>query len=177
MRRGHQRDCRLRQGATRGEFAPPSLRRRVASSGWVGRAANEGRIRPSLIAACPLGWSMFSAATQRGANSPLPHCGMFYAGLSLNEVEDNEGRIRPSLIAALRQPISETGFSGQRGANSPLPHCGALAVAGFTSTIGQRGANSPLPHCGNPDGATPNVPCGSTRGEFAPPSLRQYGDG
>ena len=61
--------------ATRGEFAPPSLRREVA--GVPGRRvpAYEGRIRPSLIAAP--GWEPGgpNPAVLRGANSPLPHCG------------------------------------------------------------------------------------------------------
>ena len=113
-----------------------------------------------------------AVALQRGANSPLPHCGAY----------------------ALAYTAGDT---GQRGANSPLPHCGAsaklpkaipggsnegrirpsLIAAGhqrFVSFPGwlQRGANSPLPHCGNVNLFSLVTGNPTTRGEFAPPSLR-----
>ena len=67
--------------------------------------ANEGRIRPSLIAA-PFG------ACRRSIDRP-----------------PNEGRIRPSLIAAAAECPEAARKDGQRGANSPLPHCGELSVS------------------------------------------------
>ena len=109
--------------ATRGEFAPPSLRReRVGSADWRVRG-NEGRIRPSLIAAKTWRRKPGGSCPQRGANSPLPHCGR---------------------VALKIAPID----SVQRGANSPLPHCGHRRMRRDVLSIGQRGANSPLPHCG-----------------------------
>ncbi len=86
----------------------------------------------------------------RGANSPLPHCGC------------SPGKA-PTRIRSLR------------GANSPLPHCGGLAWVPDPSAVFLRGANSPLPHCGPSSSARPPKISPSTRGEFAPPSLRHIG--
>ena len=169
----------LRRGSpdfpTRGEFAPPSLRRIRFCGGRRRRCC------------------------QRGANSPLPHCGTEQERQAERDRLANEGRIRPSLIAALPPPLPLHRHLAQRGANSPLPHCGleeeqARAEGGAEPTRGefappslrrgrdyrggacpgdQRGANSPLPHCGVNDWACPRAVMSPTRGEFAPPSLRR----
>ena len=160
--------------ATRGEFAPPSLRQGSVRASSRPTRFYEGRIRPSLIAATA-GISHQSTSTT-----------------------DYEGRIRPSLIAAAGRP----GFSRRsvrlRGANSPLPHCGVrrvvqkpgrppatrgefappslrLIVAIVTSGLdilyeGRirpsliAASFPPLSAMGSP----------TTRGEFAPPSLRHF---
>ncbi len=119
-----------REVPTRGEFAPPSLRR-------GGRLATRGEFAPP------------SLGDLRGANSPLPHCGNF-------------------------QPRISNARRGLRGANSPLPHCGPGSGRGSQGTIRLRGANSPLPHCGMRVRTTRNEKPESTRGEFAPPSLRPF---
>ena len=108
---------------------------------------NEGRIRPSLIAASRLD------------DTP-------------DQIDINEGRIRPSLIAAAGIDPSQSTEFPTRGEFAPpsLRHGGA---ATFPRPASQRGANSPLPHCGM--AAKPDFPAtmAPTRGEFAPPSLRQ----
>ena len=61
---------------------------------------------------------------QRGANSPLPHCGttepMEFVGFA-----DNEGRIRPSLIAAAiaMGKMSAAGFNEGRIRPSLIAAC------------------------------------------------------
>ena len=109
--------------STRGEFAPPSLRR-VRPGRENGRLRDyEGRIRPSLIAAQRPRPTITWPTALRGANSPLPHCG---------------GAPAPAPVVLFHL----------RGANSPLPHCGVLMSATNASFVDLRGANSPLPHCG-----------------------------
>ena len=134
--------------ATRGEFAPPSLRLEGGDLEPCRERSNEGRIRPSLIAAIIRSRSPWIGWVQRGANSPLPHCGSRtaergvrrsiatrgeFAPPSLRPLRElaaccgapnNEGRIRPSLIAAIALGASQVITRLQRGANSPLPHCG-----------------------------------------------------
>ena len=85
-----------------------------------------------------------------------------------------EGRIRPSLIAALPQKLQSSRFKMLRGANSPLPHCGGETTRAAQQAALLRGANSPLPHCGCWTGRQDGLPLSSTRGEFAPPSLRLF---
>ncbi len=158
--------------ATRGEFAPPSLRRRRGCRALSPLPGLRGANSP--LPHCGR-WDAHGAAgwgRLRGANSPLPHCGDVRAanpesvrhstrgefappslrrrgsGRGAGRAATYEGRIRPSLIAALpAQPPVEHAV-GLRGANSPLPHCGSLTR-----------------RPGNEGGPT-------TRGEFAPPSLR-----
>ena len=181
--------------ATRGAGAPPSLRRLRPGAGGRLDRPNEGRRRPSLIAAVALFvlrhrlhpnegrrrpsliaasgrtsiWPV--AAIQRGAPAPLPHCG--------EQTPHNFGK-----------------RGRQRGAPAPLPHCGAkgdsrrryaspnegrrrpsliaaLVVAGRPAfRRPQRGAPAPLPHCGMPLGRVTNAGFIATRGAGAPPSLR-----
>ena len=127
----------------------------AARWGWplmaqTGRT-NEGRIRPSLIAAeRRRGWWRF-ARRQRGANSPLPHCGRRVKYDRVIAACANEGRIRPSLIAA-RQCRAGRLPTGR-------PTRGEFAPPSLRPPAGWRTMNYD------------RVP---TRGEFAPPSLRQF---
>ena len=134
---------------------------------------NEGRRRPSLIAACPPDLTSPVDVRQRGAPAPLPHCGVFmrncfmcgglqrgapaplpHCGYDTAALADAKSRATrgagapPSLRhhPCLRFIMSTT---IQRGAPAPLPHCGLLAPP--SDVIGglQRGAPAPLPHCGN----------------------------
>ena len=66
--------------ATRGEFAPPTLRRSRPASGRLPPTGYEGRIRPSYIAARSSEERGVCCAELRGANSPLLHCGMKIPG-------------------------------------------------------------------------------------------------
>ena len=84
---------------TRGEFAPPSLRRV-----WGGLSArqiedNEGRIRPSLIAAARLRGCLLGQGRNEGRIRPSLIAASEGLGPPVRAVS-NEGRIRPSLIAA-----------------------------------------------------------------------------
>ena len=134
--------------ATRGEFAPPSLRRGPADGGRGRLPGNEGRIRPSLIAAAdPIAFRY--------------------------SIRTNEGRIRPSLIAAAASPPAGYRRLRQRGANSPLPHCGGWeARQRSRSAASTRGEFAPPSLRREGGDASPYLD-GPTRGEFAPPSLRQ----
>ena len=62
--------------ATRGAGAPPSLRRMNMPGHRMLNFCNEGRRRPSLIAAFVWGGAWCEGAAQRGAPAPLPHCGV-----------------------------------------------------------------------------------------------------
>ena len=132
----------------------------------------------------------------RGANSPLPHCGIRAASLSAAWLSPTRGEFAPP---SLRLDIygGLGGRSGLRGANSPLPHCGKMTnerASGVPeptrgefappslrpyqfccASVGSgrlRGANSPLPHCGPGHRWMTTCDHRPTRGEFAPPSLR-----
>ena len=132
-----------------GRIRPSLIAARRRRRRGNGRRRNEGRIRPSLIAAGRKAAAECRPGIQRGANSPLPHCGRSWAAACIR-AGGNEGRIRPSLIAACWSAGGGGGGSGQRGANSPLPHCGRISVpAALRDAV-------------------------ATRGEFAPPSLRRY---
>ena len=140
--------------------------------------------------------SLYHHRRQRGANSPLPHCGRRlrrrllrrrvttrgeFAPPSLRRIQshreghpysNNEGRIRPSLIAASSSGPYSITDDAQRGANSPLPHCGQAAAelkaAANEPTRGEFAPPSLRPHLPKP--FRPKLL--ATRGEFAPPSLR-----
>ena len=135
-------------GPTRGAGAPPSLR--LGSAGCAGalRFYNEGRRRPSLIAA--LDWEVYEreAQRQRGAPAPLPHCGKV--------------KVRVWAVKSM-----------QRGAPAPLPHCGWWLPSVAPNQRDQRGAPAPLPHCGAGSGSNRAADLEATRGAGAPPSLRQ----
>ena len=184
-------------GPTRGEFAPPSLRPCNRHLHPTSAGAYEGRIRPSLIAAsawysdqrmllptrgefAPPSLRRVAPAVVpgdsrrlRGANSPLPHCGVRdlegnypeppatrgeFAPPSLRHPTRNarfrrradyEGRIRPSLIAAFFPYYpTERRRRPTRGEFAPpsLRHEQVSGVARSAERL--RGANSPLPHCG-----------------------------
>ena len=110
--------------------------------------SNEGRRRPSLIAACN---NLFE----------------------WDRVVPNEGRRRPSLIAAGNPRFHPHSSSIQRGAPAPLPHCGSPEVHQAITDASQRGAPAPLPHCGVSRGSGEVKDTGATRGAGAPPSLRR----
>ena len=139
---------------TRGEFAPPSLRRLAYCSTPSKKRAYEGRIRPSLIAAMMYSLTYGVCLMLRGANSPLPHCGTTIQLALVEKHTSYEGRIRPSLIAALPSSPRRRPGSLLRGANSPLPHCGGFMRCGLR----RERYHHQIP----------------TRGEFAPPSLRRF---
>ena len=135
--------------ATRGAGAPPSLRLCVWYWSVRPRVSNEGRRRPSLIAALPGCPAYQSASPQRGAPAPLPHCGLAAQAAGGNSTM-------------------------QRGAPAPLPHCGPHILAVPPLLHHQRGAPAPLPHCGNAWACASVIVQASTRGAGAPPSLRHY---
>ena len=132
-----------------GRIRPSLIAAEQADDDGIRRSSNEGRIRPSLIAAGGARLFLDTYLTTRGEFAP------------------------PSLRQKAQFRIPS--WWGQRGANSPLPHCGMTGENENELERVQRGANSPLPHCGGiervggPDG------WGTTRGEFAPPSLRRLG--
>ena len=159
--------------STRGAGAPPSLRRVFVPVGRRGGGHNEGRRRPSLIAALSRCRLAISGGVQRGAPAPLPHCG------------PSEGCFRG--LGRL-----------QRGAPAPLPHCGKCPKrTGYAPGGSTRGAGAPpslrpcrarcrVRRCGRPTrgaGAPPSLrplslsvsksASASTRGAGAPPSLRR----
>ena len=112
-----------------------------------GKVYNEGRRRPSLIAAWAGGGAVSVVLAQRGAPAPLPHCGDFAGARAF--------------------------FGGvQRGAPAPLPHCGVRHISITASSECQRGAPAPLPHCGVCRVTVVPTICRPTRGAGAPPSLR-----
>ena len=158
---------------TRGEFAPPSLRQGSPSPPRRAHWPNEGRIRPSLIAASSWGgWRTSSGRPTRGEFAPpsLRPTGGRYGG---RPVDANEGRIRPSLIAATRAgrvPITQGIPTRGEFAPPSLRHFGG-GNRGSGQPV-QRGANSPLPHCGVAKAGRAQGHAWPTRGEFAPPSLR-----
>ena len=147
--------------------APPRLWRGLPTSPY------EGRIRPSLIAALSRHVRFHPEANYEGRIRPsliaaeaLDAAG-FFPG-------DYEGRIRPSLIAAAESGdriIITLRYEG-RIRPSLIAASGLLSVWMLMPRL--RGANSPLPHCGHAP-ALANTPIRpTTRGEFAPPSLRHY---
>ena len=134
--------------ATRVEFDPPSLRLDGSAGSARSGVVNEGRIRPSFIAAAVRKYRNSSVGSNEGRIRPS-----FIAAGSRRRSDHrptrcNEGRIRPSFIAA-------------------VPGCCRAAIARR-----QRGSNSTLLHCGDrrPDGY--NTLTRATRVEFDPPSLR-----
>ena len=157
---------------TRGAGAPPSLRLPVAVGAPPILPDNEGRRRPSLIAAgLPVG-DVLSDLLQRGAPAPLPHCG-------LRSVSG----------------VAKTG--SQRGAPAPLPHCGDFTGnPDVAERVATRGAGAPpslrrvvvpsVPSRGRYNegrrrpsliaafspGGEPRRLRPATRGAGAPPSLR-----
>ena len=83
------------------------------------KSYNEGRRRPSLIAA-------------GSASVRFLRCGA------------NEGRRRPSLIAAGSSRLIQTPPDAQRGAPAPLPHCGDEALKVLADLLdATRGAGAP----------------------------------
>ena len=162
--------------ATRGGFAPPSLRPSPGHPRLPVPRINEGRLRPSLIAAGRGRAYHRGRLGQRGAASPLPHCGSD----ALDEL--------PSLRM-------------QRGAASPLPHCGgADGVGGQFGAGYNEGRLRPsliaayfrragcAAYPANEGRLRPSLiaaclppfyvysPAGTTRGGFAPPSLRRVSE-
>ncbi len=146
LRRGGRRGGLRKEPATRGEFAPPSLRREVLVGDGRAEHAYEGRIRPSLIAA---------------------RAGRYHGPA----VRDYEGRIRPSLIAARRGRRSTPRLLSTRGEFAP-PSLRRGNTGRGPHGFALRGANSPLPHCGPAEWLDECEVGEATRGEFAPPSLR-----
>ena len=160
--------------ATRGAGAPPSLRLWNWWITWWWIAPNEGRRRPSLIAAYPAGCLAGFHPVNEGRRRPS----LIAASVlpcSAQVAASNEGRRRPSLIAAMSQWRYSSMASVQRGAPAPLPHCGTARKPIRHSIPFQRGAPAPLPHCGSVDdpatpdhswqrGAPAPLPhCGNTR--------------
>ena len=132
---------------TRGEFAPPTLRRLTPLYHPPPRSATRGEFAPPTL--------------RRSARPPIPITFLCY-----------EGRIRPSYIAAPRTGSRVLPCSSLRGANSPLLHCGFGIASTLVPVCVLRGANSPLLHCGGtPPRGFPGCSV-ATRGEFAPPTLR-----
>ena len=123
LRRFPHQNIRPPSTTTRVEFDPPSLRQSGDVPGWSTPRGNEGRIRPSFIAARPLRAASSAAAVQRGSNSTLLHCGM-------DTIEGSRRVVR------------------QRGSNSTLLHCGTFADKAALANERQRGSNSTLLHCG-----------------------------
>ena len=169
----HPRGDALRSlaAATRVEFDPPSLRHMARSDPTRPGVHNEGRIRPSFIAANSWTRGRQGAAQQRGSNSTLLHCGadpedltghverqrgsnstLLHCGTRRTRRAErlavNEGRIRPSFIAACLRERGGRSASDQRGSNSTLLHCGQFNRNRNILTTRQRGSNSTLLHCG-----------------------------
>ena len=132
---------------TRGAGAPPSLRQPVRSGIRTRPRPNEGRRRPSLIAARRPTPCYSAGACQRGAPAPLPHCGLSSVSW---KVEPPPQRGAPAPLPHCgppkRPPPAASGL--QRGAPAPLPHCGRSRTRPATWPPLQRGAPAPLPHCG-----------------------------
>ena len=109
--------------ATRGAGAPPSLRR-VSGGDLAGRATdNEGRRRPSLIAARVPCLKMRVRDCQRGAPAPLPHCGPALIGNRPGVKRATRGAGAPPSLRLLDN-VHDIPHHEQRGAPAPLPHCG-----------------------------------------------------
>ena len=137
----------LISATTRGAGAPPSLRQSLSRLVDLTLRRNEGRRRPSLIAAEFRIRRTFA-------------------------LWNNEGRRRPSLIAAFDAPRGLARGRGNEGRRRP-----SLIAAGRPARLlrwrgGQRGAPAPLPHCGGDSGAAAAYRAPTTRGAGAPPSLR-----
>ena len=198
LRHGGRGRRRLSGGNNEGRIRPSLMGRWGFESRWGGCGNNEGRIRPSLIAAgrptscrsapasnegrirpsliaADMGWSGISrSSVQRGANSPLPHCGSGPA-TGQRSPSTNEGRIRPSLIAASFPDRGAGADSSTRGEFAPPSLRPGSPLSYRPAGTGQRGANSPLPHCGRSPSGSTGIGFRTTRGEFAPPSLRPPG--
>ena len=162
----------MRPVATRGAGAPPSLRHFRDRLIEMLAYNNEGRRRPSLIAAPVPQLRAAAREGQRGAPAPLPHCGGFRFG---EGAYGGAQRGAPAPLPHCGSWLIGGGISQkkQRGAPAPLPHCGVDMSAQFEVRHAQRGAPAPLPHCGFPSTGVAQKCAPSTRGAGAPPSLRR----
>ena len=162
--------CCFPPGATRVEFDPPSLRLGTRALKYAAPDCNEGRIRPSFIAAWRRRDACLQDMRQRGSNSTLLHCGDSSLLASV-VTPDNEGRIRPSFIAAssrgwrrrrrlptrvefdppsLRQEkrILLGSIRGATRVEFDPPSLRPTTGSVCGNSCGQRGSNSTLLHCG-----------------------------
>ena len=175
LRRRHLRSDGLVELPTRVEFDPPSLRRRVQRRRATGQPGNEGRIRPSFIAATAPASPPGSDGPQRGSNSTLLHCGSNVEAHPEGGAA-NEGRIRPSFIAATASFWAPARVRRQRGSNSTLLHCGASSVTfALARAFGNEGRIRPSFIAANSLAVMMVSIPPSTRVEFDPPSLRPEG--
>ena len=96
-----RRRCPCMPAATRGEFAPPTLRHERGRQPHLNPGVYEGRIRPSYIAAKTVMRSFHGPPAYEGRIRPS------YIAAEIGPVvclrrRSYEGRIRPSYIAAHR---------------------------------------------------------------------------
>ncbi len=159
---------------------------------------NEGRRRPSLIAARPLPDSQERARKQRGAPAPLPHCGRAPRRPRLAVIATRGAGAPPSLRRGLRRLVRVQTTAATRGAGAPpsLRREAAVALIGPGSRSNNEGRRRPSliaapdggmlsasPVEGNEGRRRPSLiaaraalgSCGRwwpTRGAGAPPSLR-----
>ena len=194
--------CRISRPSSpqRGAPAPlphcgPSTTGRTTPNGGT----NEGRRRPSLIAANKHARRPpFCSPPTRGAGAPpsLRHippqsasprhpanegrrrpsliaaraCWGYYSPAA----SPNEGRRRPSLIAARLREWMMMVPSRQRGAPAPLPHCGMYPrLVEIRRVLPTRGAGAPPSLRRRVHGAGRQDGPQPTRGAGAPPSLRR----
>ena len=157
---------------TRVEFDPPSLRHVRHRLLRRDDGRNEGRIRPSFIAATRQGsretqcWQRGSNSTllhcggvglrgdhtslhQRGSNSTLLHCGSTTIVRYRRPSLCNEGRIRPSFIAAIKSGPGPGRRRGNEGRIRPSFIAASPNPPSHAMRRPQRGSNSTLLHCGN----------------------------
>ena len=134
--------------STRGAGAPPSLRRIPKFGTFEEPGRNEGRRRPSLIAAYRSPSVIAAAPEQRGAPAPLPHCGGPSGRNKGWQVQTTRGAGAPPSLRRDLRALPGLNLDFQRGAPAPLPHCGTHTPISRSTVWSQRGAPAPLPHCG-----------------------------
>ena len=162
----------------------------------AGRGTNEGRRRPSLIAAIQSPSRTSKPTDQRGAPAPLPHCGRHPGDPIAAWCAPTRGAGAPPSLRPLSPPGGGRGRAPTRGAGAPpslrrelhgvvfhggIPTRGAGAPPSLRPPLPstrpelivfQRGAPAPLPHCGFMPGVLSGFAGMATRGAGAPPSLR-----
>ena len=134
---------------------------------------NEGRRRPSLIAAATGAALSLRTAGQRGAPAPLPHCGFDGAEAMAAELDATRGAGAPPSLRHLSRRQRSRRSHTTRGAGAP-PSLRPPPSPHSSTGAPQRGAPAPLPHCGRLCRFWLARRPRPTRGAGAPPSLRRF---
>ena len=172
MRPATQRRDAPQEGATRGEFAPPTLRQLPREADHRHQTATRGEFAPPTLRQRRLTLWRAGCSATRGEFAP-PTLRHLFDGFIDHPLPAYEGRIRPSYIAATpASPDMGWSCSPTRGEFAPptLRRSGSVPSSRLRQL---RGANSPLLHCGPGDNSTLTDRIRPSRGEFAPPTLRR----